>query len=143
MKKNWRLNWLNWSDFGDWLCHLNNAKKQLNIIMLSKTNRAIILTVFSIFYIIAVGLHIYEPIVGSATPLAWHLLYIITYGACWGLLFSKYPNRQAFFGIAALFPFFAHLYIGYQQLPKLDSTFWICALVCIVSILGYSVIKKL
>jgi hypothetical protein len=110
--------------------------------MLSKTNKNIILTVYSIFFIIAIGVHIYEPIIGSAKSIWWHVLYIITYSTCWGMLFSKNANRQAIFGVAGLFPFSTHFYYGYQHLSALDSMFWVCVLVCALLVLGFIFIEK-
>jgi hypothetical protein len=99
--------------------------------------------VYSIFFIIAIGVHIYEPIIGSAKPIWWHLLYIMTYGICWGMLFSKNSKRQAIFGVMGLFPFSTHLYYGYQHLSLLDSLFFVCVLVCLLLVLGFVFIKKL
>ena len=96
----------------------------------------------SVFFAIAIGVHIYYVIKPDTQPFWWHLLYYITYGVCWWMLFSKNEYRRAVYVMMALFPFVTHLYYGYQHFPSLDAMFWICLLVCVLLPAGYFLINE-
>lgn len=91
---------------------------------------------FSLFFAIAIGVHIYFVIVPDGKPFWWHCIYYITYAMCWWMLFSKMKHRQFIYTLSAIFPFFSHVYYGYLHLPAMDFMFWICLLVCVMLILG-------
>ena len=91
----------------------------------------------SIFFAIAIGLHIKYVIDGDNQPFWWHGLYFITYGTCWGMIFSKNSLRSWIFGGMALFPFSTHVIYGYRHFAALDGMFWVCVLVCVLLAFGF------
>lgn len=102
-----------------------------------KAMKATINTLFSIFFFIAIGAHVYYIIVNDGNPIWWHGLYFLTYGVCWWMLFSKNKFRLYYYAVMALFPFVMHAYYGYKHLSLLDAMFWICLTVCIILPLGF------
>lgn len=92
---------------------------------------------FSIFFAIAIGVHIYYSIVSDSKPFWWHCVYFITYGICWFMIFSKNKYRSFIYFLISLFPFISHAYYGYKHIPAFDSMFWICVLVCVMLPLGF------
>ena len=99
--------------------------------------KQLIAILFSLFFSIAIGVHIYFVINKDHQPFWWHGLYYITYGVCWWMLFSKNKHRAKIYLLFALFPFITHLYYGYLHFATLDAMFWICILVCFILPLGY------
>lgn len=97
----------------------------------------IIQFLFSVFFAIAIGVHIYNIYENDHQPLWWHGIYFITYGVCWLMIFSKNKNSSLIYGLMALFPFFTHVYYAYQHAAKLDSEFWICISVCVILPFGF------
>ncbi len=97
---------------------------------------------FSIFFAIAIGVHIYNVIVGDSEPFWWHCIYFATYGFCWLMIFSKDKNRSWIYLLMSLFPFITHAYYGYLHAQKLDTEFWVCLLVCVLLPLGFIWLKK-
>jgi hypothetical protein len=102
----------------------------------------IINTLFSIFFTIAIGMHIKYLIDGDESSVWWHISYFITYGTCWAIIFSKYKWSYLLFAVMAFFPFSTHIYYGYQHFYALDSMFWVCILVCLLLILGVFWVKN-
>ena len=100
--------------------------------------KTITTVLLSIFFAIAIGIHVKNVIEGGdGKPLWWHGLYFITYGTCWWMIFSKNKLRRWIFAAASVFPFGTHLYYGFQHFSKLDIMFWICVLVCVVLVFGF------
>jgi hypothetical protein len=97
---------------------------------------------FSVFFAIAIGVHVYELKVSNTQPFWWHCIYFLTYGVCWWMIFSKNIYRDKIYAFTALFPFITHIYYGYQHMHALDKEFWICLLVCVLLPLGFFWIKK-
>ena len=92
---------------------------------------------FILFFVIAIAVHIYLPIIGDGNPLWWHAIYWITYGCClWCYLFS-FSKKKLLFTTAAIFPFVTHLYTAIQRIAELDTMFWICVVVCVLLIVAY------
>jgi hypothetical protein len=104
--------------------------------------KLILKILLSVFFAIAIGVHIYYVIKPDTQPFWWHLLYYITYGGCWWMLFSKNKYRPAIYVTMALFPFATHVYYGYQHLRQLDTELWVCILTCIMLLLGFFWITK-
>ena len=98
--------------------------------------------IFSIFFAIAIGTHIYYVFESDTKPFWWHCIYYITYGTCWWMIFSKNKYNSLIYAVMALFPFVTHLYYAYLHFSKLDAEFWICVLVCIILPLGFLWIVK-
>ena len=96
----------------------------------------------SIFFAIAIAVHIYYVMNGDNQPLWWHGIYFVTYGTCWWMLFSKNKYSSLIYAIMALFPFITHVYYGYQHFSQLDAEFWVCILTCVMLLLGFLWIKK-
>lgn len=92
---------------------------------------------FSLFFTVAISVHIYYLISEVEKQYLWHLLYFITYGTCWWMLFLKSKLSVWVYGLMACFPFFTHAYFSYKHLHTLDAMFWICILVCIVLSVGF------
>src|SRR4051812_46410148 len=101
----------------------------------------LIKSLFSLFFAISIGVHIYYVIESDHKPLWWHMLYFISYGVCWRMLFSKIKKRSLVYAAMALFPFISHLYYGYNHRISLDGIFWVCLLVCVILPLGFGWIK--
>ncbi len=99
--------------------------------------KILIKSLFSLFFAVSIGVHIYYAIESDSKPLWWHMIYFISYGLCWWMIFSKNKWRSIIYAIASLFPFLSHLYYGYNRLPKLDGIFWVCVLVCVMLPLGF------
>lgn len=97
---------------------------------------------FSIFFAIAIGVHIYYVIESDSKPFWWHCIYFITYATCWMMIFYKNKKRELIYFFMALFPFFTHAYYAYIRIPNLDIEFWICVLVCVILPLGFWWLKK-
>ena len=105
--------------------------------------KTLINVLFSIFFIIAIGVHIYNvAIQPDGNPFWWHGIYFITYGICWWMVFSRINYRSLLYASMAIFPFITHFYYGYKHLVLLDSTFWICFIVCILLPLGFFWVKN-
>ena len=96
---------------------------------------------FSIFFAVAIWVHIKNVMNGDDKPIWWHVLYFITYGVCWAMIFSKHKSSLLIYGLMAVFPFFTHLYYGFQHFAALDKMFWTCVLVCGFLIWGFKTIK--
>ncbi|HQD13719.1 MAG TPA: hypothetical protein PLW43_12285 [Chitinophagales bacterium] len=97
---------------------------------------------FSIFYLLAIGVHIYFLGVETDKKWLWHGAYLLTYGLSWWTYFTRLPQRAIIFVAASLFPFFSHVVIGYQHIPALDFMFWVCLLVCIIIPYGYYIHRQ-
>lgn len=97
----------------------------------------IISFLLSLFFIIAIGVHIYYVINKDQHSIWWHCLYYLTYGICWWMLFSKKKYNAMIYLLFAIFPFITHLYYAYKHFTSLDAMFWICILVCTILPLGY------
>lgn len=97
---------------------------------------------FSIFFAIAIGVHIHELTVSDAEPLWWHSIYFLTYGVCWWMLFSKNKKRSSIYLLMAFFPFVTHIYYGYLHIKQLDVSFWVCVIVCVLLPLGFIWLRK-
>jgi len=97
----------------------------------------IIKILFSIFFAIAIGVHIYYLYIGSTEPLWKHALYFLTYGTCWYMIYSSNPNSSWIYLLMALFPFAEHAYLGYLLLEELNPEFWVCLVVCFFMIAGF------
>lgn len=104
--------------------------------------KTLVKILFSIFFAIAIGVHVYYVIEPDTKPFWWHCIYFITYGTCWLMIFSKNKYRSLIYAVMSLFPFVSHLYYGYKRIPAFDSMFWICVLVCVMLPLGFFFIKK-
>lgn len=104
--------------------------------------KLLINTLLSIFFAIAIGVHVYYVYEGDSEPFWWHCIYFITYGVCWWMLFSKSQQRNLIYLLMSIFPFVTHVYYAYQHASQLDSEFWICLLVCIILPLGFIWLKK-
>lgn len=98
--------------------------------------------IFSLFFSIAIGIHIYYVIHPDHKPLWWHAIYFATYGICWAMMFSKNKKRSAIYLLMSIFPFVTHLYYGMQHVKKLDGIFWVCVLVCVLLPAGFFLMKK-
>ena len=99
--------------------------------------KGIVKIVLSVFFAIAIGIHIKDVIDGGDRPFWWHGLYFVSYGVCWWMVFSENKWRAWVFGSMALFPFSTHLYYGYRHFGALDLMFWVCVLVCVLLIFGF------
>ncbi len=100
---------------------------------------------FTLFFIIAIGTHIYLIIYPDGQSIAWHCLYFITYGICGRMLFSNNTNAAIIYLIAALFPFATHAYGGYQHLIHKDGNYpmiIVCIVVCLLLLAGFLWIRK-
>ncbi len=97
---------------------------------------------FSIFFAIAIGVHIYYVIERDSQPIWLHCIYYVTYGTCWWMLFSKNKYNYLIYAAMAVFPFATHLYYGYKHIPAFDAMFWICVLVCLLLPAGFIFVKK-
>jgi hypothetical protein len=104
--------------------------------------KRIIQIMFSIFFAIAIGVHLHEISTSNAEPLWWHCIYFLTYGVCWWMIFSKNKNSSSIYLWMAIFPFVTHIYYGYQHLQSLDSSFWVCVIVCVLLPLGFIWLRK-
>ena len=103
--------------------------------------KLLINTLLSVFFAIAISVHVYYVIESDGKPFWWHCIYYITYGTCWWMLFSKNKYRSLIYTGMAVFPFISHVYYGYKHIPAFDSMFWICVLVCLMLCLGFFWIK--
>ena len=104
--------------------------------------KLLIQILFSIFFIIAIGDHVYELFKNDFNCIWWHLIYFITYGVCWWTFFSDVKSRSLIYLVMAAFPFTTHLYYGIQHALLLDRIFWVCLLVCILLPAGFIFLKK-
>lgn len=86
---------------------------------------------FSLFFVIAIGVHVYYVLYPDHKPLWWHALYFLTYASCWRMLFSEHRHSVLIYTLMALFPFITHLYYGWQHSAHPDGVFWVCMAVCI------------
>lgn len=102
----------------------------------------IIKTLFSIFFTIAIGVHIKDVIDGNGKDLLWHSYYFVAYGICWAMIFSKSKWNYLIFALSAIFPFCTHLFYGYQHFPFFDKIFWICVVVCFMLTFGVIWLRK-
>ncbi len=98
----------------------------------------------SVFFLIAIAVHIYYLYLESDKQYLWHSLYFITYGACWWMLFSKIKNSILLYFSMMLFPFITHFYYGYLHFIKaeINGMFWVCLIVCILLPAGLWVVKQ-
>ena len=96
----------------------------------------------SIFFAVAIGVHIYEIATSNDEPLWMHSIYFITYGVCWWMIFSKNKNRSSIYLLMAIFPFITHVYYGYQHINQLDINFWVCIIVCVLLPFGFIWLRK-
>lgn len=103
--------------------------------------KIIINLLFTIFFAIAIYVHIHSLQVGDDKPVWTHILYIITYGVCWWMLFSGNSSRAIIYAISAIFPFVMHLILGFQHFSAMDELFKTCVLVCIMMPAGYLFIQ--
>ena len=92
---------------------------------------------FSVFFAIAIGVHIYYIFESDKQPLWWHMIYFVTYGVCWWMIFSKNKNRTLIYAVMSLFPFFTHVYYAVQHSRNFDADFWVCLLVCVILPMGF------
>lgn len=99
-------------------------------------------SIFSLFFAIAVGVHIYYVMYPDHQPLWWHAIYFVTYGTCWAMIFSKNRKRNLIYALMSIFPFVTHIYYGMQHVNNLDSEFWVCLLVCVLLPAGLLLMKK-
>jgi hypothetical protein len=97
---------------------------------------------FSIFFAIAIGVHVYYVIHRDHEPLWWHAIYFITYGVCWWMIFSDHTHKARVYALMASFPFVTHIYYGMQHASAMDGSFWVCVLVCVLLPLGLLLIIK-
>ncbi len=103
--------------------------------------KLIIRILLSVFFAIAIGVHIYYVLEPDTQPFWWHCIYYITYGTCWWMILSKNKYRILIYSVMMVFPFITHLYYAYKHIPAFDSMFWICLLVCIMLPLGFFSLK--
>lgn len=104
--------------------------------------KRIIQILFSIFFAISIGVHIYYVLHHDNKPFWWHSIYYITYGVCWWMIFSTNKNRSIIYLLMAIFPFATHAYYGYLHIQTLDATFWVCVIVCVLLPMGFIWIKN-
>jgi hypothetical protein len=65
--------------------------------------KLLINTLLSIFFAIAIGVHVYYVYEGDSEPFWWHCIYFITYGVCWWMLFSKSQQRNLIYLLMSIF----------------------------------------
>jgi len=97
---------------------------------------------FSIFFAVAIAVHIKDVIDGNGKDLLWHCYYFVTYGICWAMIFSKNKWSYLIFSVSAIFPLITHIYYGYQHFPLLDLLFWICVIVFFTLTFGVLWLKR-
>ena len=98
---------------------------------------------FSLFFAVAIGVHVKDVIDGNGKNILWHCYYFVTYGICWAMIFSKYKWNYLIFALSAIFPLITHIYYGYQHFPFLDKLFWVCVIVCCTLTFGVFWLKKM
>ena len=91
----------------------------------------------SVFFAIAICVHVYYVLESDGKPFWWHCIYFITYGVCWWMLFSTHKYANIINIIMAIFPFVSHVYYGYKNFALLDTEFWICVLTCTMLVAGF------
>ena len=96
---------------------------------------------FSLFFIIAIAVHVYYVIESDGKPLWWHVLYYITYGVCWWAIFTRNKNRLILYCAMALFPFATHFYYAFRHLHPPDVMLAVCILVCVMLVSGFWFIR--
>ncbi|MBK9329027.1 MAG: hypothetical protein IPM95_06875 [Sphingobacteriales bacterium] len=106
--------------------------------------KQILKALLSLFFLIAIAVHIYYLYLETDKQYLWHTLYFVTYGACWRMLFSKTKNSILLYFFMMLFPFITHFYFGYRHLIKseINGMFWVCLIVCILLPVGLWVVKQ-
>lgn len=97
---------------------------------------------FSIFFAISIGVHIYDIFKEESPQYLLHFLYFICYGVCWKMIFSSNKHKHLVYLVMAIFPFATHFYIGFQHILKRDFEFWICLVVCVLLPVGFFVMKN-
>lgn len=96
----------------------------------------------SLFFAAGIGFHVYAYFIESPIRIFYHAVYILTYSVCWAMIYSKSKNRSIIYLISAIYPFLAHVYYGYNELPDFNTGFFICLTVTVFIPLGWLVIRR-
>lgn len=106
--------------------------------------KLILSIIFSIFFVLAIGVHFYFLYEETDKRIIYHTIYIVTYLACWWAIYSKNKHRASIYLIMMLFPFIAHFYYAVKHIldTKIDVMFWVCIVVVIILPLGLLFIQK-
>lgn len=108
-----------------------------------KAPRIVITILFALFFLPAIGVHVYGlfvPITQEST--VSHIIHIISYSICFIALLRALPYRLLLYSLAAVYPFLFHANCFFTPLLQQQRFNWVCLLVIVMLPLGGIWISK-